>query len=185
MTVYFTASIAGKREYLPNYQTIIATLRNKNIGVIADHILNTEQETIFNENREELVTFHRKLTEWITHCDWVVAETSYPSISIGYEISLALHHRKPVLALYSGKNPPSLFIHTENDNLLCEKYTLQTLPKIIDTFKNYIEGINDSRMTFFLNSRQTAHLNKISREKKIPKSVYLRQLIEHDIKKSP
>ncbi|MBM3283848.1 hypothetical protein FJY90_06420, partial [Candidatus Gottesmanbacteria bacterium] len=111
MTVYFTASIVGKRHYLSNYQKIIGILKAKNLEVISDHIINTTEAQIRMEKVEERIRFQKQLEKWLNSCDYVVAETSFPSISVGYEISLALHYGKPVLILYSEGNPPSLLAH--------------------------------------------------------------------------
>src|SRR3990172_4236242 len=108
MTAYFTASIVGKKQYEPNYLAILHLLEQKHINVLANHILNTSENEIRLETREERLDFQDKLDSWISQADFVVAEVSFPSISVGYEISLALHRGKPVLVLYSNGHPPSL-----------------------------------------------------------------------------
>ena len=67
--------------------------------------------------------------------------------------------------------------------LVCEKYTADTLEDIIKDFLNYVQGANDMRFTFFITSEIASYLDKISRNKKIPKSVYLRRLIEKEMQK--
>lgn len=111
----------------------------------------------------------------------MIAETSFPSISVGYEISLALSRGKPVLILYSSGNAPTLLAHHRDEKLICEKYTDDTLEDIIKDFLNYVQGANDMRFTFFITSEIASYLEKISRDKKIPKSVYLRRLIEKEM----
>lgn len=181
MTVYFTASIVGKKQYLANYLKIIEILEDRNLGVVSDHIINTTETQIRMEKKEERIRFQQQLEKWINSCDFVVAETSCPSISVGYEISLALHFGKPVLILYSEGNPPSLLAQYKDEKLICEKYTLNNLTGIIDNFINYVQGESDTKFTFFINSEMASYLHKISLKEKIPKSVYLRKLIEHDM----
>lgn len=115
----------------------------------------------------------------------MVAETSFPSISVGYEISLALSYEKPVLLLYHEGDPPSLFAHHKDDKVLCEKYTLENLPHIIDHFIRYAQGTKESRFNFFLTSEISSFLKKVSKREKVPKSVYLRRLIEKEMKNQP
>lgn len=136
------------------------------------------------KSREERLKFHNQLEKWINSCDFMIAETSFPSISVGYEISLALQRNKPVLILYSTGDPPSLFGHHEDDKLLCELYSEDTVSEIIDDFINYVEGKNDTRFTFFITPEISSYLDKKSKNEKLPKSVYLRKLIESDMKKS-
>ncbi|OGG27402.1 hypothetical protein A2960_06400 [Candidatus Gottesmanbacteria bacterium RIFCSPLOWO2_01_FULL_39_12b] len=183
MTAYFTASVVGKKHYLNNYLRIIDSLKAKKIDVVSDHIINATENQIRMETREERLKFQKQLDKWINSCDFLVAETSFPSISVGYEISLALNRHKPVLILYSAGHPPSLLAHHQDESLICEKYTPDTVKGILDDFINYVQGTDDMRFTFFITSKIASYLDHFSRKNKIPKSVYLRQLIEAEMKK--
>lgn len=182
MLAYFTASIVGKKYHLDKYRKIIEILDKRNIEVIAEHILETTEAQIRLQTKKERLKFHAELEGWINSCDFMVAETSFPSISVGYEISLALQRGKPILILYSEGDPPSLMAYHESEKIVCEKYSLETLESVIFDFLLYVHGGNDTRFTFFITSKIAAYLDKVSRNKKIPKSVYLRQLIEEDMK---
>src|SRR3989344_5284835 len=140
MRVYFTASIVGKKHYLQNYLKIIEYLKNHSCDVISDHIIQTSESQIRLESKQDRLAFHKKLEGWINSCDFVVAETSFPSISVGYEIAASLHRGKPVLILYTQGHAPSLLIHHEDEKLVCETYTLETLHSIIEDFLNYVTG---------------------------------------------
>lgn len=183
MIVYFTASIVGKKQYLANYLKIIEIIKSKHYQIISDHIINATVEQIRMEKREDRLRFQKQLEKWITSCDFMIADTSFPSISVGYEISLALQRNKPVLVLYSTGDPPSLIGEHIDEKLVCEKYNSFTLKEIIDDFLNYIKGTADTRFTFFITPHIAAYLEKVSRKEKLPKSVYLRKLIEREIKK--
>lgn len=136
------------------------------------------------ETRTERIAFHRKLKQQINSYTFMVAETSFPSISVGYEISIALNQQKPILILHSEGDPPSLLAFHESNAIVCEKYSSTRLDGIISDFLDFVRGYTDSRFTFFISSKQAAHLNKVSREKRIPKSAYLRDLIDCDIERS-
>lgn len=183
MIAYFTASIVGKKHYLTQYKHILSILKEKGIKCTADHIINASEDEIRMETREERLAFQDKLENWINTADFLIVEASFPSISVGYEISLALHRNKPVLVLYCNGDAPSLLAHHRDEKLVCERYTDQTLPEIINDFVNYVEGASDTRFTFFITPTQNAYLEKKSKEQKLPKSVYLRKLIEADMKR--
>lgn len=185
MNVYFTASVVGKKQYLPYYVKIIKFLEAKHYAVQASHILDVSENDIQIKTRQERLKFHRNLETWIQHCDFMVVESSFPSISVGYEISLALRYRKPVLILYSAGDPPSLFAAHSDEKIVCEKYTLDTVSEIIDQFITFVRGAADTRFTFFITPQIAAYLEKISQKEKMPKSVYLRKLIEHHIEEHP
>lgn len=181
MKAYFTASIAAKDQYLPHYKAIIDYIKSKNISVISDHIIKTTESSIRMESKESRIKFHQQLEEWIMSCDFMIVEASFPSISVGYEISLALRVGKPVLILYSEGDPPSLLAYHKDDKLVCAKYTLSNLKSHLDEFINYIELKHDLRFTFFITPHIMHYLDQISKKEKIPKSVYLRKLIEKDM----
>ncbi|OGG06222.1 hypothetical protein A3D05_03605 [Candidatus Gottesmanbacteria bacterium RIFCSPHIGHO2_02_FULL_40_24] len=183
VTVYFTASITGKKHYLENYLKIINHLKFKNCHVISDHIINSTESEVKLEKKEDRIKFHKQLEKWIKGSDFIVAETTFLSISIGYEISLALNLNKPVLILYSSGNPPTLLIHYRDERVVCEKYSPETLSDIIDDYIYYVKGTADTRFTFFITPEIATFLKKLSRIDKIPKSVYLRKLIEKDMEK--
>lgn len=182
LTLYFTGSIAAKDQYLPNYEKIVSHIEKRGHAVLADHILKAQSEhEISMYNREDRLKFHTKLEQWIYSCDGMVAETSFPSISVGYEISLALRVGKPVLILYSEGDPPSLLAHHKDEKLLCEKYTQADLPTLLDDFLHYIQSKSDLRFTFFITPKIASYLDETARKNKLPKSVYLRKLIEKDM----
>ena len=180
--VYFTASITGKKDFLENYLQIVGHLQKRNMKVLSDHILKSEHSQVIKETRKERLEFQSQLEKWINSADFVVAETSFPSISVGYEISLAIQKDKPVLILYRSETPPTLLQDHIQEKVACEQYdSSENLKMIIDDFINFVRGTNDSRFTFFITSEISTYLKKVSIKERVPKSVYLRQLIEKDM----
>ena len=183
MKAYFTASIVGRKFHLKNYQKIGEILRASNVEVMDEHILNVSEKDIQMQSKDVRLKFHQKLEDSINSSDFLVAETSFPSISVGYEISMALDRGKPVLILYSEGDPPSLFAYHENEKIVSEKYTPESLPVIIADFLQFVRGEADTRFTFFISSKQAAYLAKQGKKNRVPKSVYLRSLIDRDMAK--
>ena len=182
MKVYFTASITGKKQYLPNYLKIVRYLESKGHTVQAHHILDSTESEMRLKTKEDRLKFHKQLSTWIQNADFMVVEASFPSISVGYEISLALQNRKPVLILYSEGDAPNLFASFNDEKLVCEKYTMETVTELIEDFMCYASGACDTRFTFFITPKIATFLDTVSVKEKIPKSVYLRKLIEEHIK---
>lgn len=185
MLAYFTASIIGKKHYLNNYLSVINTLKSKGAEVISNHILKTTEDQIRLETKEERIRFQNQLEIWIRSADFAVAETSYPSISVGYEISHSVHLGRPVLILYSDGHPPSLLLQHKDAPIVCKKYTYDNLEDIIGEFMHFAQAIHDTRFTFFISREIAAFLTEISKKEKLPKSVFLRNLIEDNMKNYP
>jgi len=184
MKVYFTASIVGKRRYLPEYLTIIRHFRSKGATVMSDHIIKASEDVIRMETKKERLAFHKQLEDWIRKADMMVVEATFPSISVGYEISLALQMQKPVLILYKEGDAPSLLSGHANERLYCEKYSPKTVTAIIDDFITFAQASVDTRFTFFITPDIARHLEKVASKQHLPKSVYLRKLIERDMQKT-
>jgi hypothetical protein len=180
MKIYFTASIVGKKEYLTGYQKIVDSAQALGHTILAEHILDHTDSQIRMETREERLGFQRKLEKWINSCDCMIVESSFPSVSVGYEISLALHRQKPVLVLYQIGDPPAL-LGQGNDRVVCERYTLETVKDSIQGFLDYVKGSADSRFTFYVTAAEMAHLDKKAQELRVAKAVYLRSLIDKDM----
>lgn len=183
MLAYFTASIVGKKYNLPNYRRVVGLLKEKGVQILDEHILDVYEKDIQIQSKEKRLAFHKQLEDWVNTSDFLVAETSFPSISVGYEISMALDRGKPVLILYSEGDPPSLFAYHENQKIVCEKYTQENLPTIIADFLRFVRGEADTRFTFFISSKQASYLAKQAKKRRVPKSVYLRSLIDADLKR--
>lgn len=183
LKLYFTGSIAAPSNYQKNYERIVGLVKEKGHTIIADHILSVSEKEVSLKTREERLKFHTQIERWIHSSDALIAETSFPSISVGYEISIALRVGKPVLVLYSDGEPPSLLAHHRDEKLLYEKYSLQTLPSILDDFIGYVDSKSDLRFTFFITPKIASFLDLIAKKEKLPKSVYLRKLIEADMAK--
>ena len=81
MSVYFTASVVGKKDYLPNYKKIVTYLTSRGYKVQADHILDTTESQIRMETKPERIQFQKQLESWIQGSDFMVVEASFPSIS--------------------------------------------------------------------------------------------------------
>ena len=182
MLVYFTASIIGKKHYLNNYLKIVEILKTKKVEIVSDHIIKSDGYQVRMETRDDRLKFQEQLDKWITAADCIIAEVSFPSISVGYEISMAISKNKPVLLLYCEGNPPTLLAQHKDEKLICEKYSLDNLGEIISDFLKYVEGKEDSRFTFYITSEIAAFLEDVSKKEKLPKAVFIRKLIEKQIK---
>lgn len=186
MKIYFTASLTGKKYYLKNYKKIVEYLEKLNCEVFSEHIFSNTREQIRAEGRKERIKYLNLLHKNLSWCDAVVAEVSYPSTSVGYEMSLGISKAKPVVALYykkGGDFPPLLKAHKEEDAMLVD-YSFDNLKSVLIDCLNFIKTKTlEKRFTMLLSPKIVGYLDKICLKKKIPRSVYIRKLIEEDMKR--
>jgi len=183
MKIYFTASLRGKKEFGENYVKIVHLLEEEGYSVYSDHILKTNFVDIENQDKDEVRKAYRKLGEEIKKSDIFVAEVSTQSLSVGHEISEAMNMNKPVVVLYMGDHRPSLLFGADYDKLQIIKYDNDTLgtqlAKAIEEAKQH----SDVRFNFFVSPKILTYLDFVAQKRMIPRSVFLRDLIEREMKK--
>lgn len=184
MKAYFTASLRGKQTYSKNYEAIVKVLKSLGYDVFSDHILDENASTIaISQTPEQKRKFYKQLVEKVKKSDMVIAEISYPSIPVGHEISYALEISKPVIALYTDGNNSILLEGIEDKRLILVQYDVDTikdvLPKAIEDAKKEA----DVRFNFFVSPTILAYLDWVAQNRKVPRSVFLRDLIEKEMKK--
>ncbi len=97
LKIYFAASISGGRQDASLYIDLIKHLSISH-KVLTEHIAEQSLTTMGNTSNQKEV-FRQDVT-WIAQCDIFIAETTTPSLGVGYEIGLASTLGKPILCLY-------------------------------------------------------------------------------------
>lgn len=187
MKVYFTASLRGKEQYGKNYKYIVELLQGLDYQVESDHVLKESPESVDDVSDEYRVEYYKKMLKWIASSDIVVAELTDASSSIGHEVTLALEKEKPVVALCEKGKIPNIFKAIRNDKFFLLEYedlNVDLKRILLSTIKKAQKTV-DIRFNFFVSPKISNYLDWVSREKRIPRSVYLRRLIEEDMKNFP
>lgn len=185
MKIYFTGSLHNKDIDKKIYKKIIRYLEKIGNNVKADHILFPTIEDLDRQTMTERMSYYKKLDQWISQSDLVVCEVSYPStLNIGHEVSLALDKGKPVLALYKKNREPGVLVGISSERLILMEYSDNDLEKVTKEGLSEASDQMDVRFNFFISPRIGTYLDWISKNKKTPRAVYLRKLIEEDMSKS-
>jgi nucleoside 2-deoxyribosyltransferase len=102
MKIYFAAPITNKIPNINLYNKIIKYLNR--YGIVLNKRLGDKNFWKGRKNKKfsekEIYDFDLKL---LLKSDVVVAEISYPSLGVGYEIGRAIERKKPILGLYNKK----------------------------------------------------------------------------------
>ena len=185
MKVYFSASISGRKNLLGNYRKIYDAFQEMGVTVLSDHVLRDTKEKISVKSHEEVVKFYKKIVNLISKSDIVVIEASSPSINLGHEISVALEKGKPTVVLYlKGAGVPRMLEGSQQDRLLLIEYQLETLKRDLKEALDFAKDQMDVRFNFFVSPKIVYYLDWIAKKKKMPRAVYLRRLIEQEMKKN-
>jgi 2'-deoxynucleoside 5'-phosphate N-hydrolase len=185
MKVCFVASIKNKEANLRYYEEIIKVLKDTGDRVFCEHVMNNSQEKLDSLNEDKRVQFHKNIMDQIKKSDLVVAEITSQSLSVGFLISMALDLSKPTILLYRGNSKPNIISTLEeSDKLLVRSYKDENeIEKILVDCLNVAKGKSDVRFNFFVSPKILNYLDWIAQKRMIPRSVFLRNLIEREMKK--
>lgn len=184
MKIYFTASLRQRKTHGKVHRKIMDYLQHQGHivfeKILSPHLVENNQQITARYIKE----WYQEWNSYVTDCDVAVIEGSHPSsIHIGFEIAMILARGKPVVLLYrEGQNP--VFI---NDlyatKLIKSEYSEENLEDILDWCFRELEHITNRRFAFFVSPEIDDFLTKVSQDKDISRSEYIRMLIEREMTK--
>lgn len=176
MRIYFTVGDSADKGYREQITAIHRILKDKH------KVISVEQE----ESSENSVALFQEKYRKLQTADVLVAEVTYACSTLQYELATALEISKQVILLYKGREPPLVekLLSTQgiSENIQLLQYTNNDLEKKLTSALTISRTNLDTRFTILLPACITAYLDKISHTKHIPKSVYIRQLIEREMR---
>ena len=187
MNIFLTAPLRGKSKYGEYYKKIYSILNAEGYKVEADHILDHDVHTVHAWDPEYRFDYYLSVIEKIKLCDVFIAELSISTINVVYEICIALELKKNTIVLYIGDQEPK-FIDEIDLGLTEERfqviqYNSSNLKKRLNSAINYAKKSINQRFTLLLPTGILNYLEKVSKSQSIPRAVYIRQLIEKEMRK--
>ena len=101
MKVYFAGSIRAGRTDVPIYEQLIQRIK-PHAEVLTEHV-GDYRLSVKGQHTLDDKFIHDRDVEWLLSSHVVIAETTTPSLGVGYEIALATAHQIPVIALHRGE----------------------------------------------------------------------------------
>ncbi len=93
LKVYVAAPIRGDRRAINSVKAIVSMLKELGHKVLTEHVAQGTPEPLSCEE------VYRRNIKLLSECDLVVAEVSYPSHGVGFEVCKALSMEKRVIAV--------------------------------------------------------------------------------------
>jgi len=181
MKIYFTCSARANNELKHNYRQIYSLIESFGNTHLDDYLRDNDASKIYFGTHEENLKLYKHAIECIKNADVVVLEVSTHSLSMGYLLQQGLSMGKPVIALYVVGNKPVFVSGIDNERLQLVEYTPASLSEELTIALQNAQENTDVRFNFFISPAIGRYLDWISKVKKIPRSVYLRALIEKEI----
>ena len=181
MKIFFNASLSGKEEFGEHYQKLHDAILKTDNEIIGSPVITDADSTDWSKAKEAS-NYYKRIKKLTKAADLCIFEVSYPSTSIGYEVALALGMGKPVVAFHVEDAPQNLVLESiKDDKFQLIDYKLDRLRGVVEDAIEYALEQADTRFNFFISPDIGAYLDWISKERKVPRAVFLRQLIEQDM----
>jgi nucleoside 2-deoxyribosyltransferase len=99
LKIYFAASIRGGRDESKTYKKIVKYLKKDN-QVLTEHVGDTQLDDQGEIDLSDKEIRDRDIA-WLEEADLVIADTTVPSLGVGYELAYAEMIKKPVIILHN------------------------------------------------------------------------------------
>jgi hypothetical protein len=184
MKVFFTTTPRLRQEFPGAIEAIYAKITQLGHTHTSDYIIRVTIDEFYQFNTENEPVYYDEILESLRKADVVVFDTSIHSIGVGLLIKEALDQGKGVIALYRKGQYPFLLGGMKEDKLVVEEYTLETLNNVLTASFDYLDTQMDTRFNFFISPQIGNYLDWVAKKLRVPRAVYLRRLIEEDMKKN-
>lgn len=183
MKIYFACSSAGLPKYIKEYNLIREAIKSFNNKIIFDWIDRTFNSANNNHlSKNEEINIHEEGINAIASADALIADVSFSSASVGFQVGLALSRKIPVLCIYSEefgeKEAPQVIQAIKSPMLLIKSYTEKSLKKVVKEFFNELPENKLIKFNFIITPKISEYLNWGSEKNDISKSDFLREIVE-------
>lgn len=181
MKIAFSASPKAKHTIGSSLDTIFNYIEELGHHHTIDFVKSVDPSTFYKPGSEEATIFFDQVERSIKTADICIFETTVPSLGLGHVTYMALSLGKPVIALYQGDNAPMLLSEIDDSRVQVMSYTPDTIKEILEQTIDYAKDQADTRFNFFISPGHATYLDWISQHRRVPRSVYLRNLIKRDM----
>jgi 2'-deoxynucleoside 5'-phosphate N-hydrolase len=185
MKIYFTASSrlvgANPKLYSKMYSYLSAEGK-----MVSDKVLKWTKVGVKDISKSPLkfkkINYIESVNS-VKKADIIFMEVSGHSMSMGYLVGKALEMNKPVIVLHNKQHVPNYIKGISDQKLIISEYGEENVEVIMGKALKKASGMIDVRFNFFVNSKILNYLDWVAHKKMLPRSVFLRNLIEKEIKK--
>lgn len=185
MKIYFIAS-SRLVDIDPKLYEKIYNFISKDNRMVSDKVMQWIKMGVINiqeASKKQKVDNYKTSVDCVKKSDLVIMEVSGHSMSMGYLVSKALEISKPVIALYKKGHMPVFLSGIQDPKLRIVEYENGDVLSVLENAITKAKSLVDVRFNFFVSPSILTYLDWVSRRRMIPRSVFLRDLIEKELKK--
>lgn len=183
MKIGFLSAKRAEQQFQEDFKKIIQVLESRGNTVV--HHMNVPLEEILPLSYAQRQELFMKFYEQLADCDLVFVETSIQSTQVGFGLAYLRMKGKPTVILSHGEVANQFFpkgeVYSNLENMMAYQYDTASLSQVLDDALTYMEPHVEKRFTIIFPSHLLAKVEEKSHKLAMPKSVYIRQLIEKDL----
>jgi len=181
MRVFFTTTPRLKINHDQNIEEIFRALEDLGHEFTNDYLRKIDVEGFYQFDEKKVPVYYEEILDGLKKADVVIFESSLHSIGVGHLLQLALDRGQGVIALHMPGKFPFFLGGIKTEKLIIEEYTPENVKKVLKLAFEQIKDQMDERFTLLLPPKIVSYLNDLSKKKNIPKSVFIRGLIEREM----
>ena len=182
MKIFFSTSPRAKQDYSQEIERIYSYLDKNGLQLTDEIIRNVTEDEFYSWNDVQRKKYYINTIHAIKKADICIFEATYPSLGVDHLINQALINGKPVITMYTNGKKPFMLDSADIDKITLVEYDRENLETVLASALEYAKEDSDVRFDFLISADIGRYLNWISRVKKIPRSVFLRGMIEERMK---
>jgi len=182
MKVVFIASQAQTKDLGDYYKQMNDALVSHGLEVFSGHLFTHVNDSDL-AGKKQIESWYKEVIQHVRAADAIFVEISYPStVNVGHILTYALDAGKPVVALYKTGREPFFLRGKIDDKLVLLEYTDKDIKQVVANALDYVSSAQDVRFNFFISPEIGRFLDWVSKKRRLPRAVYLRKLIEEDMR---
>lgn len=189
INVHFIAAKENVIDDIATLRKIKEVIKGREHKIVDDWIDHAYDLRVKKKNPSETAdwtSIYRKNLENIAKADVVVAETSYNTFGVGYQIAVAAQQKKPILLLRHETSKSDVFSTGIVDSWI--KSTVYTQDSLEPILKKFLEEndikTKDMRFNFFIDRQIYNYLRWSAFKTGKTKAEILRELVAREIDKT-
>jgi len=183
MKVFFGTSPWIKTSYPDSIHLIYKIIKDLGYSHTSNWVDRVDPKSFYEMTSIELENHNERILKELKSADICVFDTSLPSLSVGYLINMSIDLGKQVIVLTQSNSPSFVLGWVKSDALFLVKYTTENVVKLLKEVLKKAEDNSDVRFNFFVSPKILNYLDFVAKHRMVPRSVFLRNLIEREMKK--
>ena len=178
MKVYFTVSPRALIKDKYRLYEIYDIIQEFGCRHISDFVKTINPTEFYNLDEQAVAKIYSKFISYIRQADVVVFDVTVQSMEVGQQLAYSLSLGKPTICLHEKGNKPVLISGVGDTKLVIAEYDNNNLRDVVRDAIEDAAARSDVRFNFFISPKIGAYLSWVTKNKRIPRAVFLRGLLD-------